>query len=215
VRPCVARAVALAAGQTDFARVLFESSPEGIAFHDKGKEAVSGFEVHVEAVSKYMIRWGMECTLEVSSALLMMRGLGTLLLPDDDPAVTAALEWLPPPAALLALADAEKAWDVLMCGQQHPALLCALLYARLARWEVAAEIAEGLMQRLQQPLTRIEAWRLLARARAALAGPSDAHAPLLSAIAEAKSAGYLWLELLATREVPEAHARVGASRREK
>ena len=59
----------------------------------------------------------------------------------------------------------------------------------------------GLMQRLQQPLTRIEAWRLLARARAALAGPGDAHAPLLSAIAEAKSAGYLWLELLAAREL--------------
>ena len=203
-----ARAIALAAGQTDFARVLFESSPEGIAFRDKGKEAVSCFEAHVEAVSKYMLRWEMECTFELSSALLMMRGLGTLLLPDGDPAVAAALEWLPPSAVLLALADAEKAWDVLMCGQQHPALLCALLYARLARWEVAAEIAEGLSQRLQQPLTRIEAWRLLARARAALAGPGDAHAPLLSAIAEAKSAGYLWLELLATREL---HAHGGCA----
>jgi len=196
-----ARAVALAAGQMDFARVLFESSPEGIAFRDKGKEAISGFEAHVEAVRKFMLRWEMECTLELSSALLMMRGLGTLLLPDGDPAVAAALEWLPPPAALLALADAEKAWDVFMNGRQHPTLLCALLYARVARWEVAAEIAEGLTQRLQQPLTRIEAWQLLARARAALTGPSDAHAPLLSAIAEAKAVGYLWLELLATRDL--------------
>ena len=122
-------------------------------------------------------------------------------MPDGDPAVAAALEWLPPSTALLALADAERAWDVFMNGQQHPALLCALLYARLARWEMVVEIAEGLMQRLQQPLTRIEAWRLLARARAALAGPSDAHAPLLSGIAEAKSAGYLWLELRATCEL--------------
>jgi len=78
--------------------------------------------------------------LEVSSALLMMRGLGTLLLPDGDPAITT-LEWLPPPAALLVLADVEKTWDVLICGQQHPALLCMLLYALLTRWEVASEVA--------------------------------------------------------------------------
>ena len=199
-----ARAIALAAGQTDFARVLFESSPEGAAFHNNSKEAISCFEADHKAFSGFMARWGMECKWTLSSAMLTVRGLGTLLLPEGDPSVAAALEWLPPPAALLALADAEKAWDVFMNGQQHPTLLCALLYARLARWEVAAEIAEGLTQRLQQPLTRIEAWQLLARARAALTGPSDAHAPLLSAIAEAKAVGYLWLELLATHDLYEA-----------
>jgi len=196
-----ARAVALAAGQMDFARVLFESSPEGAAFHNIGTEAVSCFEAHFAALGQYMARWGMECTWTLSSAMLMVRGLGTLLLPDGDPAVDAALKWLPPSAALLAIAETETAWDVFMSGCQHPSLLCALLYARLGRWEVAAEIAEGLTQRLLQPLTRIEAWRLLARARAALTGAPDAHAALHSAIEEAKAAGYLWLELLATREL--------------
>ena len=196
-----ARAVALAAGQTDFARVLFESSPEGSAFHNKSKEAISCFEADHRAFSGFMARWDMGCTWTLSSAMLMVRGLGTLLLPDGNPAVDAALKWLPPSAALLAIAETETAWDVFMSGCQHPALLCALLYARLARWEVSAEIAEALTQRLLQPLTRIEAWRLLARARTALMGAPDAHAALHSAIEEAKAAGYLWLDLLATREL--------------
>ena len=86
-----ARAVALAAGQTDFARILFESSPEGAAFHNQSKEAISCFEAHFRALGQYMSRWGMECTWTLSSAMLMVRGLGTLLLPDGNPAVDAAL----------------------------------------------------------------------------------------------------------------------------
>ena len=196
----VARAVALAAGQTDIVRVFFESSPEGAAF-ERRADGASNFEAHFQLLCRLIVSWGMNCIWTLSSAMLVARGLGTLLLTDGDPAVNAALEWLPSPAALLSIAETEKAWDALMCGGEHPALLCALLYARLAQWEVAAEIAEGLTQRLLQPLIRIEAWRLLARARASLTGSSDAHAPLLCAIAEASSAGYVWLELLATREL--------------
>ena len=54
-------------------------------------------------------------------------------------------------------------WDVFMTGAQHPSLLGAALYAQRGECAVAAELAEALLTRLVQPLTRIEAWRLLAR----------------------------------------------------
>jgi hypothetical protein len=38
------RAIALSAKQSDFARDLFEMSPEGAAFNDGGAEAVTCFE---------------------------------------------------------------------------------------------------------------------------------------------------------------------------
>jgi hypothetical protein len=117
------------------------------------------------------------------------------------PAITPAAEWLPTPAELLEIAEEEKAWDVFMAGLQHPSLACAHVALKLGRWSDARQVAEGLLKKLRQPITRVEARRLLASCAAATGPPELAHDHLKAAASEAASAGYLWLETLLMREL--------------
>ncbi len=197
------RAVAMAAGRRDVVQQLFDASPEGYAYaHSFGGSAGRDLDAHVQAVSGYMSTWGMACSWTAGSAKLMARCLAAWLLPHDDPDLAEAEAWLPPPEALLGIADAERAWDVFMVGAQHPALLGATLYFRLAKVDAAIEVVQGLLVRLVHPLTRFECWRLLAQCQVAQEQPAaEVCKPLRNAINEARRAGHLWLELLAMREL--------------
>ena len=62
-------------------------------------------------------------------------------------------------------------------------------------------MAAGLLELLRQPLTRIEARRLLARCSSAAGAPAEAREHLREAGAQAAAAGYLNLERLTTREL--------------
>ena len=222
------RAIAFAAGRRDDARRLFESSPEGSYFISAFNEGsfinkehhvtvTEALNAHVQSLEQYMKHWQMACSWSENSFQLMSRALGTLLLrlPEEEAAgesadaapVSAKVsgEWLPSPAALLTLASSELAWDVFMSGVQHPSLACACVAARLGRWAEAKEVAQGLLDMpLRQQLSRYEAHRLLARCAAATESSSEVvHKHLRAAAAEARGAGYLWLELLTTRELRE------------
>lgn len=190
-----ARAIALSTGQWDVVRALFAASPEG----DEGNP--SELEAHTDRVTSWMGTWGMQCTWTSATALLAARMLRTLLVLDGSAALLSAPDWLPPLPVLIQIAETEKAWDVLLTGAQHPTMLAALLHARLQQWAAAAELAEAVLAILVQPLTRIEAWRLLARCRAAMTSSADAHEPLQHAAEEAEGAGYLWLQLLVRRDL--------------
>jgi len=167
----------------------------------------------------------MACGWTSESFMLMARAVGWLLAPTDEWRVFAdapaeARAWLPSPQALLALAAAERAWDVYLCGAQHPALACALVYGRLGRWAEAKEVAAGLLECLLQPLSRFEARRLLARCwahSAAMIGSAAsgevegevvgeaegeergeaAREAAREAASEAAAAGYEWLSSIA------------------
>ena len=154
--------------------------------------------------SSHARSWGAkQAGWSAESAALISRATGALLLPDESPVVKAAAEWLPAPRALVQLAEEECLWDTYLCGVQHPALACALLYAKLRRWVDAAAVANGLLKLAKQPLVRIECHRLLARCGPA--GASDqqqrASSHLRSAADDARRARYVLLELLIRREL--------------
>ena len=175
-------------------------------------EALEG---HVQAVNEYMGHWGMQCTWTASSFALMAQAVGTLLLPAAEWQATAtastapsSFDWLPPPEDLILLAEAERAWDVYMVGAQHPALACGLVYARLGMWSQARTLSDGLLRLLKQPVTRFEAACLRARCAAADGeSAADVTTWMRAAVDEAAAAGYLFLELIAKREL---EAREGA-----
>ena len=212
------RALLLAAERYEEVRRLFDCSPEGVAFattvqlmaaagetdraaaRRQEELAMSGLASHVDALCDYMNEWGMQCTWTQSSFVLMARAVGTLLLPDESlSADVDPFRWLPPPGLLLELASAERAWDVWLTGAQHPSLACAMVYARMGHWDMAREIANGLLDLLVQRLTRFEAHRLLARCASAVGDEDAAKTSLRAAAEEAASAGYLHLETLALR----------------
>ena len=142
----------------------------------------------------------------------MGRAVGMLLcfeeadgVGDTDPLRSCDISWLPSPADLLRLAEAERAWDVFLIGGHHPAVACAAVAARLGRWEDARLTCEGVLKLLRQPLVRYEAYRLLSRCAAATDQASLAHDHLRAAADEARHAGYWWLAEQTTLEV-KAHA---------
>ena len=221
-----ARAVALSIGRREDACRLFEASPEGVFFtlavlpsiSDDGKgmreerrrEATEKLALHVESLDQYKAHWRIACTWTASTFELLARALGTLFLLEgarpEDAALRgrlarAAEQWLPPPMELLALAAAEKAWDVFMNGLQHPVLACASVAASIGRLDDARAVTEGVLRFLRQPLVRIEAHRLLARCAHGRGEPSAAQSHLESAISEASGAGYTWLEQVITEEL--------------
>ena len=189
---------------------------------------------HVQSLGQYMAHWQMACRWSRESFELMSRAIGTLLSAPPaageeatsvggasqpssdgvgvgDALLAEADKWLPSPSALLELAATEKAWDVFMCGAQHPSLACALVYARRGQWGAAREVANGLLALLRQPLTLYEARRLLARCAAfsptgGAGAAHEHHEHLRAAAAAARAAGYSWLELLSLNEL---HARGG------
>ena len=213
------RAIAIAAGCHDEARALFYCLPEGDVFSATMRLAAAAGEVdraearaeqqsasaalaaHVQSVQDYMEHWGMKCKWSEKSFELMALAVGTLLLPDNMSVPTTALaEWLPHPTRLLELAAAESAWDVYMTGAQHPALACALVYARLGQWDEARTVAEGLLHMIVQPITRFEVQRLISRCDSAVGSRESAATRARLAAGEAATAGYQFLEALAARE---------------
>ena len=225
-----ARAVLLSAGHLDDARRLFEASPEGSYFMtviqggaggseedaEASKQKVTdALDAHVQSLGQYMSHWQMACTWSTAAYELMARALGALLilLPEQASAGEAASssaaaapevtgEWLPSVEELLKLAEIERAWDVFTCGRQHPSLACACVYAKLKQTAAAQEIAQGLLDMpLRQQLTRYECYMLLARCSVDTEDYEAARLHLNSAAREASGAGYLYLELLATREL--------------
>ena len=129
--------------------------------------------------------------------LLVVRGLLALLEENTDASRATLQGWLPPPAELLRIAEYECMWRAHNLGANHPALLCARLYGeRLASWDVAAEVAEGVLAIEEfQPLLRIEAFRLLGRARSELGDRAAACDAAERACVEAVRAKYVWLEM--------------------
>jgi len=191
-----ARAVALACDEVDYARKLFECTPDGAVFRDGEKAHEAQIREHLNGVRAYTGTWRIAASLEQSTYVLMCRATGTLLMadgPKQKAALRGAAEWLPAPSSLLEMAERETAWDVWLTGAQHPALVCGLLYARLQRWNEAEQVAAGLPRRSTQPLLRIEALRLRARCRRAAADPAEAAKHVAAARSEAERARYAGL----------------------
>ena len=148
--------------------------------------------------------------------LLLVRGLKALVddpLPTNEDGThdgvveteesrTELRSWMPSPTELLRIAECEGMWRAHPLAVNHPALLFAKLYGeRLGDWETAAEVAEGVLGIEQfQPLLRCEAYRLLGKARHALGQRRDAMEAAEGAVAEAVSARYVWMEMLALRD---------------
>ena len=211
-----ARAAALALNQPDVARQLFEPTVEGAYFsaatqlgkaageldrnaaRDRLATASAQLAAHVATLKDYMSHWGMECSWSTASFELMARGVGMLLLRDDECAVAAAHvdEWLPSAGELVNIAKTERAWDVFLSGAHHPTLAGALVLARLGRWDDARLICDRLLELLVQPLTRIEALHARARCAAAEGDVATEDRCLQQAASEAAAAGYLELRKL-------------------
>ena len=89
-------------------------------------------------------------------------------------------------------------WRGFSYGASHPAVLCARLHGeRLGAWDVAADVAEGVLSiESFHPLLRIEAHRLLGRAHAAQGRAGMAREAAERAADEAADARYAWLEAM-------------------
>ena len=147
------------------------------------------------------------CMYLPDTHMLHAKCIGALVEPDTEASRASLKEWLPSAERLLHIAKFERYWDIHMTGPAHPSLLAARLHAeRLGDWKSALEVARGLLEiRVDvpmQPLVRIEALRLLARARHALdPGCEAACTALEQAVAEAAEVGYVWMEALALRDM--------------
>ena len=133
---------------------------------------------------------------------LMLRAMQALPEEQDTDEKRAALRaWLPPPSALLSMAELECTWRAE--ASAHPVLLAALLYGeRLGEWSITAEVVAAVLRfEPFAPLLRTEAFRLLGRAHAALGDRAAACEHAESAAYEAAKAGYRWLEMLALRDL--------------
>ena len=149
-----------------------------------------------------------------TTTLLVLRGLNALLEKDseeDTEATHPALrEWLPPPEELLRIAEVECLWRATSMGTNHPSLLCARLHGeRLGKWDVAAEVAEGVLaiERFN-PLLRIHTHLLLAAAHAALGRRTVACEAAELAVAEPVGALHELLRWCEVGEVEGVQTRV-------
>ena len=138
------------------------------------------------------------CGYTAQSFTLQARALAALA--DDGKLGAAALRaWLPSQEELIMLAERHHVFAVFMSGAGHPSLACATLYGtRLGAWSEAIAIASGILAiepRISMgPLTRIEAWRLLARGQRARGADAAAREALQEGLAEAKLVGYKYME---------------------
>jgi len=143
------------------------------------------------------------CYSTLATWLLVQRGLTALVEADTEESRATLREWLPPAAELLRITDLEVAWRSNPWSGNHPAILLARLHGeRLQAWPTAIEVAEGVLgvERFN-PLLRTEAHRLLGHAHAALGEHKAACAAAERAVAEAAGGRYLWLEMLALRDL--------------
>ena len=164
-------------------------------------------EIH-KGVGSFWVSFGSwksddgHCHSTEASYTLLVRGLVALLEGASDETDAALREWLPPPARLLHIAEYECVWRAANAGV-HPAVLCATLYGeRLGEWAAAAEVASGVLAiEAFNPLLRVQASRLLGRAKAELGAREAACEAAERAIAEAAHAQYAWLEMMALTDL--------------
>ena len=143
------------------------------------------------------------CQFTPDTIVLLARSLVALGEEDNDASRAALRAWLPPPAKLLYIAEHETMWLALIAAPVNPALLCARLHGeRLGDWKAAVEVAEGVL-RLEEfnLVVRIEAHRLLGRAKAELGDRAAACEAAEGAAAEAARAKCGWLEMLSLRDL--------------
>ena len=143
------------------------------------------------------------CCGTLDGWLLTVRGLAALVAEDTEASRGQLRAWLPPAAELLRITEHECMWRGFSYGASHPAVLCARLHGeRLGAWDEAAEVAEGVL-RIESfhPMLRIEALRLLGSAHASAGRMGAACEAGERAASEAAAASYVWMELLALRDV--------------
>ena len=144
-----------------------------------------------------------QCFCRTESLMLHTRAL--LTLADDEVDSDALRAWLPRPDALIHIAQHERMWSFYVSGSAHPAMLGATLYAtRLGSWDDAETTVNGILsipQMCMNPLTRIEALRLLARCRGTRDDAAGACEALESAVKESQTCGYVWMEMMSLRDM--------------
>ena len=189
----------LAAGELELLRDFMAHSMVGEALHDEMvREGVGSF--WAGPFGSWKSDDG-HCISTFDSWMLIVRAVSALL--EEQPTAQsddALRSWLPLPAKLLHIAEYECGWRAQ--GSSGPVLICALLHGeRLGGWEATAQVAEGMLQvECFNPAQRVEAFRLLGRARAALGQHAAACEAAESAAAEAARARYVWFEALAWRD---------------
>jgi len=192
----------LYAGDLDTLRSYLANSLTGAALRNEGnvrEGLASWFE---GAFASWTTHDG-HCLFTFGTWLQAVRGVAVILEEDTEASRAALRAWLPPAAELLRIAEYECGWRAHSFGGTMGPLLFARLHGeRLGDWAAAAQVAEGVLALESfQPLLRSEAHRLLGRARMALGERADARKAVESAVSEAKAARYIWLEMLATRQL--------------
>jgi len=209
------RSVALAMNDMEAVDGLLRHTLEGIAARSPGDSyAVTRFLTLVErkgVAGPGLGSWEHENFRWMSGPMQLFVARGVAALVDDE--YDSVHEWLPSAAELSRATEFEVGWDGILMGRQQPMVLGALLCTKLKRWDEAAAMAADALKMLHQPLSRIEALRVLAIARAGKAQhtSTSAIAARRQAVDEARSSGYVLMEALTTGELLRAlAAEVGA-----
>ena len=209
------RSVALAMNDMEAVDGLLRHTLEGIAARSPGDGyAVTRFLTLVErkgVAGPGLGSWEHENFSWMSGPMQLFVARGVAALVDDE--YDSVHEWLPSAAELSRATEFEVGWDGILMGRQQPMVLGALLCTKLKRWDEAAAMAADALKMLHQPLSRIEALRVLAIARAGKAQhtSTSAIAARRQAVDEARSSGYVLMEALTTGELLRAlAAEVGA-----
>ena len=135
---------------------------------------------------------------------VILRGLLALVEEEETDATHAALrDWLPPPTELLRITEFEIGFRGQCFGGSHPALVIARLHGeRLGNWEATVQVTVGVLAiEALNPVLRVEAYRLLARANATLGRKRAACEAAENAAATAVQAHYVFYEILSLRDV--------------
>ena len=193
-------------GEMDLLRENFKLTPAGLSLEDPliSKEWAGHLR---QNPLMYQGEDGY-CFCRMESILLVDRALGVLV---EETALDAdALRsWLPSPSELISIAVHEFQFTMFHAAL-HPAILCSKLYTRLGAWEDAAAVARGLLDIAPlgdgkgfgwPVMHRVEAWRLLGSCCGARGDSDGASQAFESAAREAHSVGYVFLEMMALKDM--------------
>ena len=186
-----ARAVTLAINDMTATDQLFRHTLEGMAGRGRSVDTYFALISRKNVMGPLLGTWEHEGYQYQSPEMILFVARGVAALIDDD--YSRVAEWLPSTSVLLKACQYEIGWDIQLMGRQHPAVLGAVLYAKLKRWEDAEALATGALEHCHQPLARIEALRILAQLRSGSLEES-AIASLKQAVTEARAATYVLME---------------------
>ena len=164
---------------------------EGMAGRGRSVDAYFALISRKNVMGPLLGTWEHEGYQYQSPEMMLFVARGVAALIDDD--YSRVAEWLPSTSDLLKACQYETGWDAQLMGRQQPAVLGAVLYAKLRRWEEAEALAAGALEHVHQPLARIEALRILAQLRSGSSG-EVAIASLKQAVTEARAATYVLME---------------------